>query len=223
MRRHHDTKVPWSLARAQRRGGARGSRAPALVLVSAAHRRQHGAAIMADTGSTSLRLFVALWPGDEERRHLDALAHGLSLAHGRLVPARNLHLTLAFLGAADAERHACIARALATVSAPAFDLQFGTIRYRRRSAMVWLEASEVPPALAELVAGVRRALAGCAYVPDARAFRAHVTLARDARGWRASQTEVALVWRVREFCLVSSRLTPAGAEYAIERRWALAR
>lgn len=168
------------------------------------------------------RLFVALWPDAEVRARLAEVAAALRLPGRRLVPAPNLHLTLAFLGAADAGRRACIERALSDVAGSAFTLAFGTLRHRRRSAMVWLEARGVPPALDALVAAINQALAACGYAPESRPFRAHVTLARNARGLGSRPSDIGLDWHVRDFCLASSRLASGGSEYTVLRRWPLA-
>lgn len=175
-----------------------------------------------DGSQGAQRLFVALWPDAEVRARLSDIAGALRLSGGRRVPPANLHLTLAFLGNADAGRRACIEQALSAAGGRAFALAFGAVRFHRRRAMVWLEAREVPPALERLVADINRALANCAYAPAARAFRAHVTLARNVRGLGPAPAEVALAWEVRDFCLVHSRPGHQGSEYAVLRRWPLA-
>lgn len=52
--------------------------------------------------SQTPRLFFALWPPDDLRQRLDEQAHQFPVeGRARRVPARNLHVTLAFIGEVD--------------------------------------------------------------------------------------------------------------------------
>ena len=170
----------------------------------------------------SQRLFVALWPDAGVRARLAEIGAAVPLGGGRPVPPQNLHVTLAFLGESDAARRACIEQALSGAGAPEFELRFGVLRHRRRSAMVWLEAQTVPPALDGLVRALDAALAGCGFAPETRPFRAHVTLARNARRIDLRSAQIDVAWRVRDFCLVTSNPAPTGSIYTVLRRWPLA-
>src|SRR5262245_21426043 len=56
------------------------------------------------------RLCVALWPTDAVRVQLAAAAEPYA-SFGRVIPARNLHITLVFLGAVAHERMAVVLEA----------------------------------------------------------------------------------------------------------------
>lgn len=75
---------------------------------------------MPDDGNRH-RVFFALWPDAETVEHLSALAGhlmaGLPGTAMRIVPTRNLHMTLAFIGAVDAARLAVLETIAAEVSA----------------------------------------------------------------------------------------------------------
>lgn len=167
------------------------------------------------------RLFLALWPDAGVRAELAALSRGLKLDGGRRVAPPNLHATLIFLGDRDSAGRACIEQAAAAVRAAAFDLALTDVEWRRRTGIVWL-AAQAPPPLLDLVAALESALRVCEYSPARRPYHAHVTLARDvARGPRR-QAVSPIRWRAEAFCLVRSRLTPQGSEYAVLRSWPLA-
>ena len=58
------------------------------------------------------RLFFALWPTDELRAEIQAATSAIIHAsRGRPIPARNLHVTLLFLGDVSAEKLAAVQQA----------------------------------------------------------------------------------------------------------------
>lgn len=167
------------------------------------------------------RLFLALWPDQEVSARLANACADLALKGGRLIAPRNLHVTLIFLGDTEAARRACIEQAVSSVRAGAFQAVLTEVEWRRKTGIVWATAPEVPAALLDLVAQLRAALAACLQPRDPRPYRWHVTLARDVRHGPRRQAIAPIVWRAGEVCLVSSKLTPAGSEYTVERRWPL--
>lgn len=171
------------------------------------------------------RLFFALWPDDAVRGQLaQAQARAqtqLERDIGRLLPAENLHLTLAFIGAADAERRACLEQAAARVRGAAFSLQLDRLGYWPRPQVLWAGVSETPAALARLVQDLEQALTACGYRPEARPYQAHVTLARKARQAPAQSRITPIVWPVQAFCLAESVTAQSGARYRVLTRWPL--
>lgn len=161
------------------------------------------------------RLFFALWPDDRVRARLAPLAAGYE---GRRVSSENLHLTLLFLGATDADRRACVERAAASVPFAPFELVLTDVQWQRRRGIVWMAARKVPVELNRLVVALNEGLRGCGFAPEARAFRAHVTLARKVRRGRPVGTDP-IAWRVDRFWLVSSRLEAGGSRYTLEQCW----
>lgn len=167
------------------------------------------------------RLFFALWPDERVRSDIVAAIADLK-SRGRVVASRNLHVTLVFLGSCDAPRRECVERAAAAVSADAFELTLTHAQWRRNRGMVWLGAADVPAALTALVGSLERELVVCSHVSEPRAYRAHVTVARDIRRFAREQRSIAPIrWPVSDFCLVSSTLTPSGSEYAVVGKWKL--
>ena len=96
------------------------------------------------------RLFLALWLEDEERRQIAGLAAGV--AGQRRVRDADLHLTLVFLGATDADRLAAYQAALTDLPVPTLHLCLDHYGYWPQSRILWLGCSQPAPELHDLVA-----------------------------------------------------------------------
>ncbi len=168
------------------------------------------------------RLFFAAWPAPEIQEHLHALGvEALPAGAGDLVPRPNLHLTLLFLGAVEADKRPALEAAAAQIKASAFDLSIDKMEWQRRSGILWAAPTHMPEPLLKLVVSLKAAVAGCGLVLEARSYRAHVTLARKVSRARRSYAGAPFTWPVRDFCLVESRLGPNGSDYTVQRRWPL--
>jgi 2'-5' RNA ligase len=178
------------------------------------------------------RLFVAL---DLPAAAVAALAAFRAAAAEpgvwRAVPDASLHVTLAFMGPREegaVERAGeAIREAAAPVDPPRLALA-GTLLLPPRRPKVLCAALDDPDGtLATLQARVSDALAAAGlYTPEARAFRAHVTVARlrpRARAPRAVPADPEpLDFTATTVTLVASRLHPSGARYEPLVRVALA-
>ena len=154
-----------------------------------------------------MRLFFALWPGEEVRARLARSSRELRAScGGRPVPAQRLHMTLAFLGSLEAERIAEAERAASEVVARAMSLVLDQPGYWKHNRIVWAGASAPPPALEGLVLELRGALARSRIAFDPKPFAAHVTLLRDARKPRAMPVLEPIRWEVEGFALLRSQL-----------------
>lgn len=166
------------------------------------------------------RLFFAVWPDAEVRDRLAALAdEALPAGMGRRVPASNLHLTLVFLGAVDANQRACVERAATNVRGAPVRLVLEEVEWRRKTGIVWVGPRATPPALARLVSTLTTELRACGFTPGERVFKAHVTLARDVPRGRSYRLSTPIVWSTRQLSLVSSQTLPAGSRYTVARCW----
>lgn len=175
-----------------------------------------------DLTARSQRLFFALWPVPALQRQLAALPDQmLGSRAGRRIPAGNVHLTLAFLGAVDATTRTCLEQGASTIHTQAFDLTLDTLGCFRRHGLLWTGTSRWPIPLLELVAAIHAAQAACGLSPDPRAFQTHVTLARNLRRCPPERTIEPIVWPVQEFALVGSELGGGGARYHVLRTWTL--
>jgi len=165
-----------------------------------------------------VRLFFALWPAEEVRARLVRWSRELRVScGGRPVPARRLHMTLAFLGSIEAERIAEAERAVGEVAARAMSLVLDRPGYWKHNRIVWAGASAPPPELAGWVLELRAALARSRIAFDPKPFAAHVTLLRDARKPRAMPALEPIRWEVEGFALLRSQ--PERGDYEILSSW----
>jgi len=166
------------------------------------------------------RLFFALWPDPAARAGLATWSRELrALCGGRAPHPQDLHLTLAFLGSADAERIGAIERAAAEVAPRAATLVLDRPGYWKHNRIVWAGASSPPPELEGLVLDLRRALARSGIAFDAKRFVSHVTLLRDAREPPSLPAPEPISWKVGGFVLAGSSQRPGGGRYEILRSW----
>jgi len=177
---------------------------------------------MTSTPDKHKRLFVALFPGSEERKQL----HSLSLPHSlknstRSVPVSDLHITLKFLGSTDESAETCLVERLSRIRANVVSLELDHLEYRKRQHMLWAIPASVPQSLESLVLSVEQATAECGFEKSEYRFTPHITLARKVSAL-ASRIEIEnLQVKFREFCLVKSDTGPNGSEYTILRTWPL--
>lgn len=177
---------------------------------------------MTEPRDTRKRLFFALWPDAPVRDALHALARDCGEACGGRVTTRdNLHVTLAFLGAATPAEYEAFLALGAALQGEAFELTLDTVGYWRHNRIVWAGASKLPPELAALAGTLTRRLVDLRWRVDERPYTPHVTLVRDARRARAARDVVLPPWRVRAFALVESVSTPAGVRYTPRAHWPL--
>ena len=171
------------------------------------------------------RLFFALWPTDAVRERLGAEAQAHA-ALGRVVAARNLHVTAVFLGAVPEER---VARARESARSTQkltfggkFMLHLGRVEFWRRSNLLCLTAERAPPELLSIVDGLRAGLQERGFeLRDHDTFRPHVTLVRDVARGPAAADVAPVQWPVESFVLVESQVGQRGSEYTVLEEWPL--
>lgn len=175
------------------------------------------------SGPEARRLFFALWP---DTAGAEALAAAVRAAHqscgGRPTGRDDLHLTLAFLGDATAERLAAAEEAAAGVAAAPFDFVIDRLGCWPHNRILWAGCTETPPPLAALARDLAERLRAAGFVLDARPYAPHVTLRRQADCSRAAPPAAPVPWTATEFVLAESRRTPAGGRYTVIGRWPLA-
>jgi 2'-5' RNA ligase len=172
------------------------------------------------------RLFFALWPTDAVRAQLAAAAQSYAEL-GRAIAARNLHVTVAFLGAVPEERldHVVeIARATQKLTLDGkFMLHLDRLEFWRRSSLVALTATQVPPELLKIVDGLRAGLRERGFqLQEHDTFRPHVTLVRDVARGPAAAAVTPVQWPVESFALVESQVGQRGSQYSVLDEWSLA-
>jgi 2'-5' RNA ligase len=180
---------------------------------------------MSETQSDSKRrLFFALWPADELRRQIEEATVGPARhSGGRVVPARNFHVTLAFIGDVMLES---VTAAAAATSAPRFSMAFDQVEGWPRSNVLVLGAPRTPPELVTLVDHLLFNLLEKQIKLKREVFRPHVTLVRNLPSLRPLQKIERIDWPVQEFALIES--APLADEsrsderrYTVLARWPL--
>ena len=168
------------------------------------------------------RLFFAAWPAPAIQDALGKIALDLKPGcGGRAIPARNIHLTLVFLGDVARVRLPRLESLAAAVSAPRFELSVDRVQYWRHNRIVWAGAESCPAAALALVAQLEGAFTAEGLRVDGRPYVPHVTLLRDARHAPAVATVPVTSWPVARFALVESVPRDRGRAYEVLREWPL--
>jgi RNA 2',3'-cyclic 3'-phosphodiesterase len=135
---------------------------------------------------TDIRAFIAISLHPEITRGLDNVLSDLKRripgTAVRWVPARNIHLTVKFLGDVPAARLEAVTKALQDEAQrhPTFELQvggFGCFPSSKRPRVVWIGV-EAPTALGALQQAVEAEMARLGYEREERPFSPHLTLGR---------------------------------------------
>lgn len=174
------------------------------------------------------RLFFALVPDEATRDRLHQAAMQLQAQYaprGRWINSQRYHLTLQFLGDFDGPPTAVATRArqaASRVKVPPFSLVLDRAgSFHNRAIPWWLGPGAEVPGLSLLWQGLGVELADAGVrVPDARGFRPHVTVLRDARAALPETTIQPVTWRVERFGLMQSALGAQSA-YAALGTWPL--
>jgi 2'-5' RNA ligase len=180
-----------------------------------------------------VRAFIAIHPSDEVAERLADLRDELSddLPDSAVRWSTQLHLTTQFLGNIDDTRIAEYATAIrnACTATKPFVLcctGMGCFPSARQPRVIWAGLTGDIEPLQKLKANVDAALEPLGYVPENRAFKPHLTVAR-VREMNARQRQrmPKLVeqyqttdfgeWPVDRIELMQSLLSPKGAQYKV--------
>ena len=164
------------------------------------------------------RLFVAVWPPPEVLDRVAALERP-AVEGLRWATPDQWHITLRFLGETEV---APVVDALKAVAFAPFEARLGPAVGRFDQRVLHIPVDGVD----DLAGAVITASARLGRPPDDRPFHGHLTLARVGKHARVDLRRLAGVpveakWEVSSFCLVGSRLSPAGARYEVLERFDL--
>jgi 2'-5' RNA ligase len=173
-----------------------------------------------------MRSFIAIPVPEEIARDLAPVR--AAIPFGRVVPAENLHLTLAFLGDVAEALLEEVHFALQTLRQPDFEISLAGLDTFGADRPATLNIiAEANPGLSELQKRVRSRLHGVGLDIERRRFVPHVTLARfpksmtpDENGrigrFLAARADLRLPpYRASAFCLYESILTTEGPHYEV--------
>jgi 2'-5' RNA ligase len=177
-----------------------------------------------------LRLFFALQPAPAQNLELvDRAAPLVTQLQAQRVPPANLHATLCFIGAVPQERLAALLDAVTPVRGRDATLDFEALEYWAKPKILCATAPETAgsaPAR-ELAQRLAEAVTAAGFVPDAKPFRAHLTLARKVAAGRAAECEwpreLSPPIRVHcdHFVLMQSQRAESGSLYSVVASWPL--
>ncbi|MCG5531349.1 RNA 2',3'-cyclic phosphodiesterase [Halorhodospira halochloris] len=163
------------------------------------------------------RLFFALWPDDDLR---SAICSRVPSGHGgRPVARDNLHLTLAFIGAADTAYAECLAEAAQSVRFEPFAFELQGLGCFGNGKVLWLGNVKPLEPLERLAQDLSAVLQPCGFEPEARPFCPHVTVVRKPKAPLNLGPIEPVRWEVERFCLVSSIPAQGGVKYEVVRSY----
>ena len=174
-----------------------------------------------------MRLFVAIPIAEAVREQIARLAERLQRPDDELrwSAPESWHITLQFLGAVSTARYECLRASLTEVSTTGFELRMGDFE---RPGIFYV-AVQGTPELESLQRKVVAATAGCGFEAQERAYRPHITLARNrGRGAGISRLKARVgatpqlpAFPAREFLLYESFPGASGSRYEVRQRFSL--
>jgi 2'-5' RNA ligase len=179
-----------------------------------------------------MRLFIALDLPDAARAALAEAQSRLRLHHPavRWAAVEGMHLTLQFLGEADAGLLPDLLAAIAAIPAPPFALRLadlGGFPSAERPRVLWAGLAGDLAALGDLQRAVTAATRPLGFVPEDRPFAPHLTLGRArqdvgdaqilalAATLRAAAPPAPAAWEAGRPLLFESLSTPGGVVYRV--------
>lgn len=179
-----------------------------------------------------MRLFVGIPLAAAVIGELAAVSARLKSTQDRLrwATPESWHVTLQFLGNTGPEKYSCLVARLRELRSPPVPVRLEALGCFDRAG-IFFAGVGLTPELLSLQQRVTAATALCGFVPEARPFHPHITLAR-SKGEGRGQPLRELQTRIRrqpaftsfvaaEFLLYESLLSPAGSRYEIRERFPL--
>jgi 2'-5' RNA ligase len=140
------------------------------------------------------------------------------------------HITLQFLGSTTPQQYECVTAHLRELHHAPIEIQLGAIDTFPRAGVLFTDV-RVTPELLTLQQSVTVATASCGFVPEARLYRPHITLARRKgksgdREFRNLKLQIDppphfSSFTADGFILYESVPTPEGSRYEIRERFPL--
>jgi 2'-5' RNA ligase len=166
-------------------------------------------------------VFFALVPPPSLRQTLALLAGAVAQgARGRPMPAENLHVTVAFVGAWPLSGLSRWIDAGERCAGAPMHITLDALGGFRRASVAWIGARVAPAPLLDLGRSLNTELADAGIVEE-RQFHPHLTLARKCRGPFPRRAVGPYEWDVDALALMQSHADAAGTRYAVLRQWRL--
>jgi len=169
-----------------------------------------------------IKVFFALWPENAAREQLDRLAKQLAItSKGSRIRSENLHLTLLFIGEIEPSLVPKLCQIVSSLKQSSFDLVLDKISFWKRAGIVIAGTKQPPAGLLALVQDLQQALSTSGIHYDAREFKPHVTLVRNAKHHPLPDLLPTISWKVTGWSLVQSQPTSRGVSYRALASWKL--
>jgi RNA 2',3'-cyclic 3'-phosphodiesterase len=179
-----------------------------------------------------MRLFIGIPPAAAVIDELSATLRRLqSNADGlRWSAPESWHITLQFLGNADQEQCDCAVARLRELHASSVPISIEGLNFSDRAG-VFFAAIRPARELLLLQKHITAATKLCGFIPEARPYQPHITLARSKGRQQKQPALLAKIPRqphftrytAGEFLLYESFLGPAGSRYEVRERFPLAK
>ena len=179
-----------------------------------------------------MRLFTGIPLATATSNELAAISARLrSVGDGlRWSPPESWHITLQFLGNAGEQQYEAVVARLRALRVPPVPISLEGLSCFDRAGVLYAGV-RLAPELLSLQTSVTAATKLCGFIPEARSYQPHITLAR-SKGKEQRQSLIALQTRIRrqsrltqfvatEFLLYESFLGPLGSRYEIRARFRL--
>jgi len=179
-----------------------------------------------------MRLFVAIPVSTEVSAALVGYQSVLSpMGPFSMVPAKNMHMTLKFIGEADEETLEKVDRALASIRAEPFEMGLegiGAFPNPKKVKVIWAALCRGSQQAVKLAREVDERLGELGFQKEGR-FHPHITLARSKGGQDRDGLQKLLVsadqpafgaFMVDGMSLMKSELHPDGARHEVLRSYA---
>jgi RNA 2',3'-cyclic 3'-phosphodiesterase len=184
----------------------------------------------------AMRLFVGIALGEAATATLRDVCKRFAAAGGDAVrwqAESTWHVTLQFLGEASEEQEVCVVERLRRIEAEPVPVRIAGLGFFERAGIFFADVV-VTAKLLLVLHKVMPAMLECGFMPEARAYHPHITLAkakgRNARGMAPLQKAVdrarfplAADFVAAEFLLYESFPGPEGSRYEVRERFMLAR
>ncbi len=165
------------------------------------------------------RYFFALWPDVIVRKKILAF-RSACVPDGKLVAAKNLHITILFLGHLNINQLQKVISEANKINLPGFHIQLNHSGHFTKSKVSWLGLKTIPDTLLELHQAVSVCAQSSRIALDNRPYIPHLTLAKKSI-LAEKQTIRPIDWNIDHFVLLESIDTSHGVHYQIIKNYPL--
>lgn len=167
------------------------------------------------------RVFFALLPEKLARKNLQNICAQLPDATGNTIKAKNLHITLLFLGNIDQLDLNKLCKACTDITVKPFTLTIDKSGWWRKPKILWLAPSLIPQEILNLVNQLNHLAVEKKLLPETTKYFPHISLMRKVTHKINIPDLESFNWPAHEFCLMESITHSSGVEYKMLNRWPL--